>query len=370
MPAQCSMQTTAGRCAVTDWMTIRVVLLGRADEPLAQPPGRLLLAHTDHSFAELSEAVDVAYGRWDLSPTHEFAVEGRELGSGAADRLDTNYEDSEDVTLGEVGLRPGAVFLYVFDVGEGWTHECRVEAVDVDPIDEFGEVPQSPVPVYGWGTIPDQYGAVTEDDDGAGGPDVRTVMRHDGKIGAPWPEADSSWWNVVADALADVERSPDEHALRTAVARLRDLEDNDDWPYDLLWAAGGLDDGGLPDDDEQLWLTLAAGVVTPRGALPLDPDRERAWAALEPADFAGAVIELARAGPGQRADAETVLTLIEGCPEIEGGDLAPEDEELVLAGLEIVVELWTALDVLDSDRTLTALGRWGLPESLRAAWLS
>lgn len=356
---------------MTEWMIVRVVLLGREAERLQDPPGRLLLVHADHSFAEFSEAVDVAFGRWDLSPPHEFTVEGRSLLSGEAARLENDDEDSDDVTLGEVGLRPGASFTYVFDVGEGWTHECRVEEIDVDPIEEFGDTPRAPVPLYGWGTIPDQYGAVTEEDQGGGDRgEPGTVVVGNGKsvLGASWPRADASSWEVVAQALSGVERPRDEPGLRTAVTELRDLEDNDDWPYDVLWAAGGLDDGGLPDDDEQLWLALAAGVVAPRGALPLDPDRESAWATLDPADYAGAVIELVRAGPGQPADAVTVLTLIERCPEVEGDELSAEDEEVMLAGLETVVELWTALGALDDDRALTALGRWGLPESLRAAW--
>lgn len=342
-------------------MTLRVVLLGRRIEPLAHPPGRLLLVHHDHSFAELSEAIDTAFGRWDLSPAHEFVVEGRRLVPDP-DAAGDGAEDSEDVTVGEVGLRPGAPFTYVFDVGEGWTHECSVEADDVDPIAEFGEVPPSPVPLYGWGTIPDQYGAVTEEPGNEAGTATRGATA--------WPEGEQSALDAVATALADARRPRDDAALAAAVSTLRDLEDNDDWPYDVLWAAGGLDDGGLPDDDEQLWLALAAGAVSPRGAPPLDPDREAAWAALEPGDYAGAVIELVRAGPGQRADPASLLALIDRCPEVESDDLTPEDEAMLLEGFEIVVELWAALGALDADRALTELGCWGLPASLRVAWSS
>ncbi|HVL99172.1 MAG TPA: hypothetical protein VM324_07755 [Egibacteraceae bacterium] len=367
---------------MTDWMTLRVVLLGRRGEPLARPPGRLLLMHSDHSFADLSEAVDVAFGRWDLSPPHEFTVEGRRLVSGG---VDDDAEDSDDVTVGEVGLRLGTPFTYVFDVGEGWTHECRVESVDVDPVDEYGEVPQAPVPLYGWGTIPDQYGRLTEDDEdievldteltgeaepGTAAEEPAADDRPDEQAVAqpPWTRAEGSAWGVVAEALAGFERRRDDAALRAVVGGLRRLPDNEEWPYDVLFAAGGLDDDEPPEDDEELWLTLAAGVVEPRGALPLDPDAESAWAALEPADWAGAVIELVRAGVGQPADPETLLGLIDRCPEVEGADLTPEDEEILLAGLDTVVQLWTALGVLDGSGALTPLGRWGLPESLRTAW--
>lgn len=352
---------------MSEWMTLRVVLLGRPGHPLTPPPGRLLLAHTDHTFAELSEALDVAFGRWDLSPVHEFAVQGRRLTAGDTD-LDEDSEDSDDVALGEVGLGAGTRFTYLFDVGEGWTHDCRVEETGVDPVVEFGETPSTPVPLYGWGTIPDQYGATTEEVDADGTPGDTGPPEEMDALSASWPEADPASWEVVAAALAGVERPRDDAALAAAAAALRELEDNDDWPYDVLWAAGGLDDGELPDDDEEMWLTLAAGVVAPRDALPLDPDHEAAWAALEPADYAGAVIELVRAGTGHPVDARGVLELIERCPEVEGGELTPEDEETLLAGLETVVECWAALGIIGDDRTLTALGRWGLPQSVRLAW--
>lgn len=345
-------------------MTLRVQLLGRSGEMLAAPPGRLLLAHGDHSLAEVSEAIDVAFGRWDLSPTHEFSIGDRRLVSGDAARLDTD-EDSDDVTVGELGLTLGSRFTYLFDPGEGWRHDCRVDATDVDPVEEYGETPAVPVPLYGWGSIPDQYGALSEDD--ADPPDDDTAGD-----GAPrttaWPEPEASSWEVVASALAAVKRPRHDGALAAAVARLRDLEDNDDWPYDVLWAAGGLDDGELPEDDETLWLALAAGVVRPQGALPLDGEREEAWAALDPADFAGAVIELARGGVGQPADALAIIQLIARCPEVEGEPLTTADEQVLLAGLETVVALWKALGALDAADTLTPLGFWGLPESLRVAW--
>lgn len=382
-----AMLAAVGRRTMTGWTTLRVVLLGRRGEPLARPPGRLLLMHADHSFADLSEAIDVVFGRWDLSPPHEFAVEGRRLLSGA---LDDDAEDSDDVTLDEVGLRLGTRFSYVFDVGEGWAHECRVEAVDVDPIDEYGEVPRSPVPLYGWGTIPDQYGRLTEDDEDSDVLDAElTDVQSHARLGdraplaesavetaaeetfaptSPDTRAERSAWAVVAEALDDVDRPRQDTALTAVVGELRRLPDNDEWPYDVLWAAGGLDDDELPEDDEELWLTLAGGVVEPRGALPLDPDTESAWAALEPADWAGAVIELVRAGVGQPADPQTLLSLIDRCPEVEGADLTPEDEDILLAGLDTVVQLWGALGVLDTDGALTELGLWGLPESLRVAW--
>lgn len=358
---------------MTDWMTVRVALLGRRGAPLAQPPGRLLLVHADHSFADLSEAADLAFGRWDLSPPHEFTVEGRRLSSPTGTPEDTDAEDSAEVTLGEVGLRLGTRFTYVFDVGEGWTHDCRVEEVGVNPFEEYGEEPDAPVPLYGWGVVPDQYGRLTEeDDDDAGSPFTGSEEEDDELVGS-WQEAERAAWRKVDHALANVDRPRDDEALAAAAAELRARRDNDEWPYDVLWAAAGLDDedawdAALERDDVMLWVALAASIVEPRGALPLDPDTEAAWAALEPADWAAAVIELTRAGVGQPADPETILELVSRCPEVEGEPLAPEDEDVLLAGFETVTQLWGALGVLDGRGALTALGRWGLPEGLRQAW--
>lgn len=349
---------------MSDWMTIRVVLLGRrGEQPIDAPPGRVVLAHADHSFADLSEAVDLSFGRWDLSPLHEVVVDGRRIVAAPAEGDDDELEDSDEVTLGEAGLRPGSRFSYVFDMTERWTHECRVVSTGVDAIEEYGEEPDTPVPLFGWGTMPDQYGRERETDPGSEEDDAADELRH-----ADWPGADPASWAVVEDALAGVARPRDEAALGATVGDLRAHEDNDDWPYDVLWAAAGMDDGDLPDDDEALWLGLAAGVVRPRGAVPLGPEVQAGWAALEPADWAGAVIELVRAGPGEPAHPEALLQLIRRCPEIEESDLDEDDTALLLAGLGTVTELWRTLGALDSHDALTSLGRWGLPESLRLAW--
>jgi hypothetical protein len=50
----------------------------------------------------------------------------------------------------------------VFDLGDDWRHHCEVTALDGDPVEEYGELPEVPVPTWGWGWIPDQYGRVSE----------------------------------------------------------------------------------------------------------------------------------------------------------------------------------------------------------------
>ena len=55
-------------------------------------------------------------------------------------------------------VKPGDVFEYVFDFGDDWRHRCAVEPEKADPVAEYGEKPTRPVVIWGWGSIPDQYG--------------------------------------------------------------------------------------------------------------------------------------------------------------------------------------------------------------------
>jgi hypothetical protein len=72
--------------------------------------------------------------------------------------------DGRRLTLGR--LRGGEQFLYTFDLGDDWTHLCTVAPTRIDPLDQVGIVPDMPLPYWGWGAIPDQYGREFDGDDG------------------------------------------------------------------------------------------------------------------------------------------------------------------------------------------------------------
>lgn len=72
--------------------------------------------------------------------------------------------DSTGASPGALGLGPGSAFEYVFDLGDDWRHRCEVQSTDVDPEEEYGAPLDQPVPIWGWGWIPDEYGRVTEDE--------------------------------------------------------------------------------------------------------------------------------------------------------------------------------------------------------------
>lgn len=144
------------------WMQIEIILHEGRGETLDPPPGRILLAGGTHTFEELSRAIDVSFGRWDLSHLHVFELpDGSLLGPVDPDE-DEAWEDETLVLVSEA-LKPGDEFGYVFDLGDGWRHSCRVAADLVDPRIEAGEVPLRPLPIWGWGTLPDQHGRVRPD---------------------------------------------------------------------------------------------------------------------------------------------------------------------------------------------------------------
>jgi hypothetical protein len=155
------------------WQAIRVELLRGRDVVCDPPPGRVLVCPPHTTFEQLGEAIDVALARWDLSHLRMF-----ELSDGTSVVDDELAEEMVASPFGPVVPRTaplttrvsslveeGSTFSYVFDLGDAWTHRCRVVG-RVDPEDALGIVPDRPLASWGWGSIPDQYGRRWEDDDG------------------------------------------------------------------------------------------------------------------------------------------------------------------------------------------------------------
>lgn len=113
-----------------------------------------------HSFEQLAEALDAAFARWDLSHLHAFELtDGRLVGYPNPDPIESGPEwlDHSELKVARE-LKPGDQFTYVFDLGDNWRHRCAVLDEKVDPLEELGIVPDRPLPSWGWGWIPDQYG--------------------------------------------------------------------------------------------------------------------------------------------------------------------------------------------------------------------
>lgn len=134
-------------------------------------PGRILVAARRTTFHQLADAIDDAFARWDRSHLHMFTLDdGTEISplSWWDGEEPDGMLDGDKATL--FPLRPGEQFAYVFDLGDEWAHLCTVGERRVDPLVSLGIVPDKPLPCWGWGTIPDQYGRRWIGDDGESDP--------------------------------------------------------------------------------------------------------------------------------------------------------------------------------------------------------
>ncbi|GGK06456.1 hypothetical protein GCM10010123_40360 [Pilimelia anulata] len=149
------------------WLSIKVELVSGRGNDYWPRPGRIMAAARSHTFEQLAEAIDDAFARWDRAHLHLFT-----LADGTpVSPLHLWDGEAPDGTLdGRTSklsrLRPGEQFAYVFDLGDDWAHLCTVAEQRIDPLDELGVVPQAPMPFWGWGDIPDQYGRAWDADDG------------------------------------------------------------------------------------------------------------------------------------------------------------------------------------------------------------
>lgn len=148
------------------WLSIRVDLVGGRGDDLWPRPGRIFAAARRHTFADLATCIDDAFARWDRAHLHQFWLAD---GSRAAEpHLEWNSDevlrDHRKLTLAQ--LQPGEQFVYEFDFGDSWLHLCTVAPHRIDPLEALGITPDQPMPYWGWGQIPDQYGRDWDGDDG------------------------------------------------------------------------------------------------------------------------------------------------------------------------------------------------------------
>ncbi len=176
------------------WWSITVELLGGRAEELWPPPGRIFAVRPTHTFVQFADSVNDAFARWDRSHLSLFTCAdgrivtdsetGAELASGIGGPL-LSPLDIGTTRLADV-LSPGEEFQFTFDLGDDWTHRCVITADRIDPREELGLTPRLPLPFWGWGQIPDQYGRRTADDDGQSPTPPRPSQPHPMLRGA-WP---------------------------------------------------------------------------------------------------------------------------------------------------------------------------------------
>lgn len=156
------------------WLSVRVELLGGRGTQLWPYPGRVFAVGPSHTFQDLANAINDGFARWDRAHLSMFTLaDGRVITdtdsgadmAGSIGGTITAPLDIASVTVAHT-LTLGALFQFTFDLGDDWTHQCTIGAEKVDPVGVLGIRPSSPLPYWGWGAIPDQYGRQRDEDTG------------------------------------------------------------------------------------------------------------------------------------------------------------------------------------------------------------
>ncbi|WP_248961639.1 hypothetical protein [Sphaerisporangium perillae] len=206
----------------------------------------------------------------------------------------------------------------------------------------------------------------------------------DEELFASWDEEEAFALGELHRVLADLpEPTLPSADLEAAAHRLRALLSQPGYPGNVLRACAGLDGGPLPENDTELWLTVAAGVASPVSDLQEDDEHQfwdlegelsqedaalAALCTIHHADWLATVAALARRGPGVLASPERIARLVAESTDIDVDMDDPEDLETTETLFTSVTPLWQELGIVDEKDILTPLGWWGLPKSLERAW--
>lgn len=212
------------------WLSVSVELLGGRGEELWPRPGRTFAVGPSHTFADLAQAINSAFARWDLAHLSMFTLAD---GSVVTDR-----ESAGEFTASPFGpimlsldlesakvaksLQRGAEFRFVFDLGDDWTHRCVVEEQKVDPLEVLGIRPNAPLAYWGWGSMPDQYGRRWADDDGEGDTPSRPRTMHP-MLMPGWPQEQESAPVDIDEVRAAIDTEDARRYLDAIVGR--DIDD-------------------------------------------------------------------------------------------------------------------------------------------------
>lgn len=183
---------------------------------------------------------------------------------------------------------------------------------------------------------------------------------------AEWDEADRQGVALLREALPEVRDARPPASLPWAAATLRQQLQTRAFHLRPVLSANGWQKR-LPADDVQLWTETVGGLILMRDESGLPPDQEAMLAALQHADWAGAMIGMVRGGVGCPATARQLVSYIDGCPEIEG-EVDEDDRELIEAAFDLILPIWQAAGAIDDNQRVTELGRWGFPRALAWAW--
>lgn len=209
----------------------------------------------------------------------------------------------------------------------------------------------------------------------------------DEELFAAWDEEEAYALSELRRIMAELPKQPEAPVaeLEAAAARLRALLALPGYPSSVLRACAGFEDRPLPDDDAELWLSVAAGIAGPISDLSegddlleefVDLENELSeedialanLCAIQHADWLAGVAALARMGPGVLASPERMARLIAESEDVDVDEHVDDDVEATERLFTSVVTLWGYLGIVDEDDVLTPLGWWGLPKALERSW--
>ena len=102
---------------------MRLSLLG-----IDPPIWRRLQVRSSVTLERLHRIVQIVMG-WEDDHLYQFEVGGARYSPSEHSFLDDSY-DPWTTRLGDIGLVPGSVLRYTYDMGDSWEHELRVESVE------------------------------------------------------------------------------------------------------------------------------------------------------------------------------------------------------------------------------------------------
>jgi hypothetical protein len=179
------------------WLSIQVELIEGHGEHLWPRPGRIFAAARTHTFAQLAAAIEAAFARWDGAHLHDFI-----LADGTRLTTPNPWDDFDDrPALDDRRIRlsrlaGGERFVYVFDLGDDWTHLCTVHPTRIDPLEAVGRITPGPIPYWGWGDLPDQYRRCWDGDDGSNATPPDPGLTDLPPLRPGWGDRESASWRT------------------------------------------------------------------------------------------------------------------------------------------------------------------------------
>ena len=112
---------------------------------------RTIVVSSEHTLEELHEAIQDAFA-FDRDHLYAFFTDGKPWSNAHVYAPEVNEGPfSDQISIGDLGLYPGQLFLYIFDFGDEW--QFKIEILD------FNSEPGPPTPVIleRKGKSPEQY---------------------------------------------------------------------------------------------------------------------------------------------------------------------------------------------------------------------